>query len=73
MGSQVLKRQLGEAATVFNIYATQQFQVTILTAGCPLPLGERHEGAPAILIDLSLLCGFSVGEAQSGSLKLAKY
>jgi hypothetical protein len=36
-------------------------------------LGERHEGAPATHIDLSLLCGVSVGEAQSGCLKLAKY
>ena len=29
-----------------------RFQVAILTAGCPLPLGERHEGAPATHIDL---------------------
>ena len=50
-----------------------RFQVAILTAGCPLPLGERHEGMPATHIDLSLLCGFSGGEARSGYRKLAKY
>lgn len=31
-----------------------RFEVVTLSAGCPLPLGKRHEGTPATLIDLSL-------------------
>lgn len=64
---QILMRCDRTSTTFFRL------QVAILTAGCPLPLGERHEGMPATHIDLSLLCGFSGGEARSGYRKLAKY
>ena len=50
-----------------------RFQVAIRTASCPIPLGERHEVAPATDIDLSLLSGFLAGGARPGFLKLAKY
>jgi len=43
-----------------------RFEVATLSAGFPLPLGKRPEGTPATHIDLSLLCAFSGGEAQSG-------
>ena len=50
-----------------------RFQVAILTAGSPLPLSEGHEGAPATLVDLSILSGVRTGEARMGLLKVANY
>ena len=36
------------------------FEMAVLTAGQPLPLGEGHEGTPAIHIDLRFCAGFRV-------------
>ncbi len=50
-----------------------RLKVAILFAGRLLPLGKRHEGAPATLIDLSLLCWFPDSAEDMPVLKLANY
>ncbi len=66
-GQMLIQCRNGTSAIFFG------FQMAILTAGRPLPLGERHEEAPATFIDLSLLSWFP-GSAKSIPVrKLANY